>query len=174
VRIAGKLVSGDHYGIRHKPTELDLRSWLEKSLRSLSTKSETAGAIRYALSLWRALTRYVDDGPLEIDNSAAERTLRAVALGCKNYLFCGSNSRSELADCHVKLALGKDSVARSTMVGEFPPVYSRLKAVACSSELPSGMTAFWKGSLRWLSLKKLHLTLQYFWPKLAWDEESSN
>jgi transposase len=62
----------------------DLRSWMEKSLRQLSAKSETAGAIRYALSHWRALTRYLDDGLLEIDNSAAERALRAVALGRKN------------------------------------------------------------------------------------------
>jgi transposase len=77
---------------RAKPLLDDLRSWMEKSLRSLSTKSETAGAIRYALSHWRALTRYVDDGLLEIDNSAAERALRAIALGRKNYLFCGSNS----------------------------------------------------------------------------------
>lgn len=65
---------------------------MERSLRSLSTKSETAGAIRYALSHWRPLTRYADDGLLEIDNSAAERALRAVALGRKNYLFAGSNS----------------------------------------------------------------------------------
>jgi hypothetical protein len=46
---------------------------------------------------WRALTRYVDDGLLEIDNSAAERALRAVALGRKNYLFCGSNSGGQRA-----------------------------------------------------------------------------
>jgi transposase len=82
---------------RARPLLDDLRSWLEKSLRSLSTKSETAGAIRYALSHWRALNRYVDDGLLEIDNSAAERALRAVALGRKNYLFCGSNSGGERA-----------------------------------------------------------------------------
>ena len=56
---------------------------MEKALRSLSTKSETAAAIRYALSHWRALNRYVDDGRLEIDNSAAERSLRAVVLGRK-------------------------------------------------------------------------------------------
>ena len=43
----------------------------------------------------------------------------------------------------------------------------RSEAVAFSSELPSGKTAFWKGSLRWLRLKKLHLTLPHFWPKLA-------
>jgi hypothetical protein len=69
-----------------------LHNWMEKMLRSLSTKSETAGAIRYALSHWPALTRYVDDGLLEIDNSAAERALRAVAIGRKNYLFMGADS----------------------------------------------------------------------------------
>src|SRR5665213_1694028 len=82
---------------RARPLLDELRSWLEKSLRSLSTKSETAGAIRYALSHWCALTRYVDDGLLEIDNSAAERALRAVALGRKNYLFAGSDCGGERA-----------------------------------------------------------------------------
>ena len=82
---------------RAKPLLDDLRSWLERSLRTLSIKSETAGAIRYALSHWRALTRYVDDGLLEIDNSAAERALRAVALGRKNFLFCGSDAGGERA-----------------------------------------------------------------------------
>ena len=70
---------------------------MEKSLRSLSSKSETAGAIRYALSRWRALTRYTEDGLLEIDNSAAERALRAVALGRKNFLFAGSDCGGERA-----------------------------------------------------------------------------
>ena len=82
---------------RAKPLLDELRSWMEKSLRQLSAKSETAGAIRYALAHWRALTRYTDDGLLEIDNSAAERALRAVALGRKNYLFCGSNTGGERA-----------------------------------------------------------------------------
>ena len=50
-------------------------------LGTLSAKSETAGAIRYALSHWRALTRYLDNGLLEIDNNAAERALRTVAMG---------------------------------------------------------------------------------------------
>ena len=65
---------------------------MEKMLRSLSAKSDTAGAIRYALSHWRALTRYVDNGHLEIDNSSAERALRAVSIGRKNYLFFGADS----------------------------------------------------------------------------------
>jgi transposase len=82
---------------RSRPLLEELRHWMEGTLRSLSTKSETAGAIRYALSHWRALTRYVDDGRLEIDNSAAERSLRAVVLGRKNYLFMGSDSGGQRA-----------------------------------------------------------------------------
>jgi transposase len=54
-------------------------------------------AVRYPTSRWQALTRYVDDGHLEIDNNAAERSLRVVALGRKNYLFCGSNAGGERA-----------------------------------------------------------------------------
>jgi len=82
---------------RAKPLLESLRSWMETSLRSLSKKSETAGAIRYALSRWSALTRYTDDGLLEIDNNPAERALRAVALGRKNYLFAGSNAGGDRA-----------------------------------------------------------------------------
>lgn len=55
------------------------------------------GAILYALNRWQALTRYCDDGRVEIDNNAAERALRAVALGRKNYLFVGSDAGGERA-----------------------------------------------------------------------------
>jgi transposase len=82
---------------RARPLLDDLRKWMEKALRSLSSKSETAAAIRYAISRWRALTRYTEDGLLEIDNSAAERALRAVALGRKNFLFAGSDHGGERA-----------------------------------------------------------------------------
>ena len=82
---------------RARPLLEDLRAWMEKSLRQLSPKSETAAAIRYALSRWRALVRYVDDGLLEIDNNPAERALRCVALGRKNYLFAGADSGGERA-----------------------------------------------------------------------------
>jgi len=82
---------------RAKPLVDELHSWMEKALRSLSTKSETAGAIRYALSYWRALTRYLDNGQREIDNNAAERALRAVAIGRKNHLFMGADSGGQRA-----------------------------------------------------------------------------
>ena len=82
---------------RVRPLLDELRRWMEKALRSLSSKSETAAPIRYALSRWRALTRYTDDVLLEIDNSAAERALRAVALGRKNFWFAGSDYGGERA-----------------------------------------------------------------------------
>jgi transposase len=74
-----------------------LHGWLQTTLTKLSKKSELALAIRYALSRWTALTRYRDDGRLEIDNNAAERALRAVALGRKNWLFAGSDDGGERA-----------------------------------------------------------------------------
>jgi transposase len=75
----------------------DLYRWFNCTLTQLSAKSDLSGAIRYAMSRWRALTRYRDDGGVEIDNNAAERSLRVVALGRKNYLFAGSNAGGERA-----------------------------------------------------------------------------
>jgi len=74
-----------------------LHEWLLATVAKLSKKSELAGAIRYALTRWGALIRYRDDGRIEIDNNAAERALRAVALGRKNYLFVGADSGGERA-----------------------------------------------------------------------------
>jgi transposase len=68
---------------------------MEKALRSPSTESETAEAIRHVFSRWRILTCHVGDGRSEIDNFAAERLLRAVALSLKSYLFCGSDGGGE-------------------------------------------------------------------------------
>ena len=82
---------------RAKPLLESLRQWFEVTLTKLSRKSDTTAAIRYALSRWDALARYCDDGHIEIDNNAAERALRAVALGRKNYLFAGSDTGGERA-----------------------------------------------------------------------------
>jgi len=82
---------------RSKPLLDSLREWFETTLSKLSRKSDTTAAIRYALSRWDALTRFVDDGHIEIDNNAAERSLRGVALGRKNYLFAGSDAGGERA-----------------------------------------------------------------------------
>jgi len=82
---------------RSRPLLGSLKQWLEETLVKLSKKSDTAVAVRYALGRWEALMRYCDDGHLEIDNNAAERSLRAVALGRKNYLFAGSDRGGESA-----------------------------------------------------------------------------
>jgi len=54
-------------------------------------------AVRYALGRWQALLRFCDDGGIEIDNNPAERALRVVALGRKNFLFAGSDGGGESA-----------------------------------------------------------------------------
>jgi transposase len=74
-----------------------MREWMEINLQSLSKKSKLAEALRYALTRWRALSIYIDEGRIEIDNSAAERALRCVALGRRNYLFAGSEAGGERA-----------------------------------------------------------------------------
>jgi transposase len=80
-----------------RPKVEALRQWLERGLARLPGKSTTAQAIRYALSRWTALCRYLDDGTIEIDNNAAERSIRPVALGRKNWLFAGSDAGGERA-----------------------------------------------------------------------------
>jgi len=75
----------------------ELRNWLETQIQRVSRKSGIAEAIGYALNQWSALTYYTTDGRIEIDNNAAERALRTVALGRRNYLFGGSDSGGERA-----------------------------------------------------------------------------
>jgi transposase len=82
---------------RSKPLLESLKRWMEQTLCKLSRKSDTTKAIRYALDRWDALTRFCDDGRLEIDNNTVERSLRAVVLGRKNYLFAGSDAGGERA-----------------------------------------------------------------------------
>src|ERR1700741_5158873 len=82
---------------RSRPLLESLKQWLEENLGKLSRKSDTAMAVRYALGRWEALLRFCDDGGIEIDNNAAERALRVVALGRKNFLFAGSDGGGESA-----------------------------------------------------------------------------
>ena len=69
-----------------------LRQWLEQTQARISGKSDLAGAIRYTLSRWGALTLVLRDGRACIDNNAAERSMRPMTLGRKNWLFAGSDS----------------------------------------------------------------------------------
>ena len=74
-----------------------LAVWFDAQLQTISGKSGLAAAIRYARWRWDALTRYLDDGQLEISNNAAENQIRPVALGRKNWLFAGSDAGGERA-----------------------------------------------------------------------------
>jgi transposase len=76
-----------------------LRAFLDTSLARISGKSSLAQAIRYTISRWTALTRYLADGRLQMSNNAAERSIRPLALGRKNYLFCGSDAGGQRAAC---------------------------------------------------------------------------
>jgi len=82
---------------RAAPLLKDLHAWLSAMLTRVSTRSDLAQAIGYTLTHWKALTRHCDDGRIEIDNNAAERALRGVGLGRKNYLFFGSDAGGERA-----------------------------------------------------------------------------
>jgi hypothetical protein len=82
---------------RAGPLLAALQQWMLETRAKLSAKSELAGAINYALKRWTALTRYRDDGAIEIDNNAAERALRGPVLSRKNFLFAGADSGGERA-----------------------------------------------------------------------------
>ncbi len=77
---------------RSKPIAEALAAWADETVRKLSRKSELAAAFRYMRGRWPALGRCFDDGRLALDNNPAERALRGVAIGRKNYLFAGSDA----------------------------------------------------------------------------------
>ena len=77
-----------------KPIVDALHAWLEAQL-PLPGRSTLAEAIRYALSRWEGLTRFLHDGRIELDTNPVERAIRPVALGRKNHLFAGSDGGGE-------------------------------------------------------------------------------
>ena len=80
---------------RSRPLVAALEPWLQGKLGLVSQKSKLAEAIRYALSRWAGLSRFLDDGRIEIDNNVVERSIRPLALGLKNHLFAGSDGGGE-------------------------------------------------------------------------------
>lgn len=80
---------------RAKPVVDGFKTWLEAQLAAVSQKATIAGAIRYALGRWQGLTRFIDDGRVEIDSNTVERAIRPIALNRKNALFAGSDGGGE-------------------------------------------------------------------------------
>jgi len=80
---------------RARPLIAALEPWLREKLSLISQKTKLAEAIRYALSRWDGLTRFIDDGRIEIDSNVVERVIRPIALNRKNALFAGSDGGGE-------------------------------------------------------------------------------
>lgn len=80
---------------RSRPIVAALEPWLKDKLGLVSQKSKLAEAIRYALSRWAGLSRFLDDGRVEIDSNVVERAIRPIALNRKNALFAGSDGGAE-------------------------------------------------------------------------------
>jgi transposase len=97
----------------------ELRAWFTAALGRISGRSDLAGAIRYALARWEALTRYLSDGRLEPDNNPVERAIRPLALGRKNWLFAGSDAGGHRAAAIASL------VATARLNGLDPEAYLR-------------------------------------------------
>lgn len=94
-----------------------LHSWAEKQLTRISTKGDLAKAFRYALGRWHAFSLFIDDGRVAIDNNAAERAVRPICLGKKNWLFAGSETGAET------LARAMTMIESAKMNGLDPQAY---------------------------------------------------
>src|SRR4030081_1675651 len=80
---------------KSRPLADTFEQWLRTKLGLISQKGRLAEAIRYALSRWEGLTRFIDDGRIELDNNAVERSIRPIALNRKNALFAGSDGGAD-------------------------------------------------------------------------------
>ena len=80
---------------RGRPLADAFQKWLRTKLGLISQKGKLADAIRYALSRWEGLTRFLDNGRIKLDNSSVERSIRPIILNRKNALFAGSDDGSE-------------------------------------------------------------------------------
>jgi transposase len=76
---------------RSRPIIKAMKPWLERELNRIPGRGKLAEAIRYALSRWDALCRFLDDGRVDLDTNPVERAIRPVTLGRKNHLFAGSD-----------------------------------------------------------------------------------
>jgi hypothetical protein len=85
---------------RTLPKVKEFKLWMEEQAKVVLPKSPIAQAINYATNHWEALLRFTEHGFLNIDNNAAERALRAGAVGRKNWMFAGSDEGGRTAALH--------------------------------------------------------------------------
>jgi len=92
--------SGQRHAVRQdrsRPLVANFDAWMRAERARLSRHNEVAKAIDYMLKRWAAFVRFLDDGRICLTNNAAERALRAIAVGRKNWLFAGSDRGGERA-----------------------------------------------------------------------------
>jgi transposase len=90
---------------RHRSKQIvdDLRLWLDRQLALVPERSTIADAIRYTVARWPALTRFLEDGRVELDTNSVERAIRPVVLGRKNHLLAGSDGGGHRWAVHCSL-----------------------------------------------------------------------
>jgi transposase len=88
---------------KSKPLVLELKTWFAQQLARVSRKSPVADAIRYAQHHWEGLTRFLDDGRIELDTNVVERSIRPIVLNRKNALFAGHDQGAENWACIASL-----------------------------------------------------------------------
>jgi transposase len=88
---------------KNKPLVLALNAWLEQQLARVSAKATIAEDIRYGLNHWEGLTRFLDDGRIELDTNIVERSMHPVVLNRKNALFAGHDQGAENWACIASL-----------------------------------------------------------------------
>jgi transposase len=82
---------------------LAFKAWLEQQLARVSAKATIAEDIRYALNHWDGLTRFLDDGRIELDSNIVERSMRPIVLNRKNALFAGHDQGAQNWACIASL-----------------------------------------------------------------------
>lgn len=100
-----------------KPKVEAFRAWAERQLTRIPGKGDLAKAFRYGLSRWRSFTLFLDDGRVAIDNNVAERALRPIGVGRRNWLFAGSDAGGET------LARAMTIIETAKMNGVDPQAY---------------------------------------------------
>jgi transposase len=141
-KLAGAAADLVRYQLRQEkslPVLTALHAWLEGEYPKVLPKSLIGQAIAYALRHWQALLRYVDDGFLDIDNNPAERALRHIAIGRKNWLFAGSAKGAETA---AKLFTVTSSCHRHG-VDVFAYLHDLLQRLACDPEPDAKLLRDW-------------------------------
>ncbi|GBQ91012.1 transposase [Asaia krungthepensis NRIC 0535] len=97
------------------------QAWCERQLARIPAKGVLARAIRYALNRWAVFTLFLEDGRVAIDNNAAERAVRPVCIGLKNYLFTSSDA-------------GAMTLIESAKLAGLNPQDYRADMIACINE----------------------------------------